>query len=259
VHPISLISFGYLHLPTDPDGQPVPPAADRIEDVRDRLRDPAAARDILDLDGFHPRVQAVVLNTPAPASCSPTSPTTLTCPPVPAASRSVVQEAGTVHAASVATAGVDVVVGLGDVVQRVTGTDDDGEGADGGGGGEVAGGLALGLDGEVVAAEQPQGDVVEQQRTEGDLGAVRAGGVGGDDGVVGGDGVVEIGVVGQRDLDDPVDAPRRVRANGRGGVAGVQGDGVGDDGRVRGSRASQAVPDGRTSRSQTARTLPEGS
>jgi len=63
-HPIRLISFGYLHLPTGPDGSPVPPAADRIEDVRDRLRDPAAARDILDLDGFHPRVQDVVLNTP---------------------------------------------------------------------------------------------------------------------------------------------------------------------------------------------------
>lgn len=46
MHPIRLISFGYLHL------------------VRDRLRDPAAARDILDLDVFHPRVQDVVLNTP---------------------------------------------------------------------------------------------------------------------------------------------------------------------------------------------------
>ncbi|MEU9376509.1 hypothetical protein AB0D94_22425 [Streptomyces sp. NPDC048255] len=64
MHPIRLISFGYLHLPTGPDGSPVPPAADRIEDVRDRLRDPAAARDILDLDGHHPRVQDVVLNTP---------------------------------------------------------------------------------------------------------------------------------------------------------------------------------------------------
>lgn len=63
-HPIHLISFGYLHLPTGPDGSPVPPAADRIEDVRDRLRDPAAARDILDLDGLNPRVQDVVLNTP---------------------------------------------------------------------------------------------------------------------------------------------------------------------------------------------------
>ncbi|MFI6302159.1 ATPase [Amycolatopsis thailandensis] len=51
-----LTSFGYLH--------GTPPTADRVEDVRDRLRDPAAARDILDLDGHHPRVQAVVLNTP---------------------------------------------------------------------------------------------------------------------------------------------------------------------------------------------------
>ncbi|WP_234440656.1 hypothetical protein [Streptomyces rimosus] len=64
MHPISLISFGYLHLPTDPDGRPIPPTADRIEDVRDRLRDPAAARDILDLDGLNPRVQDIVLNTP---------------------------------------------------------------------------------------------------------------------------------------------------------------------------------------------------
>ncbi|MGC4986653.1 RapZ C-terminal domain-containing protein [Streptomyces sp. DT193] len=60
MHPIRLISFGYLHLPTGPDGSPVPPAADRIEDVRD----PAAAHDILDLDGFHPRVQDIVLGTP---------------------------------------------------------------------------------------------------------------------------------------------------------------------------------------------------
>ncbi|MEU8949647.1 hypothetical protein [Streptomyces sp. NPDC048489] len=64
MHPIHLISFGYLHLPTSPDDSPVPPTADRIEDVRDRLRDPAAARDILNLDGFNPRVQDVVLNTP---------------------------------------------------------------------------------------------------------------------------------------------------------------------------------------------------
>jgi RNase adaptor protein for sRNA GlmZ degradation len=53
---ITLISFGYLH--------GTPPQADRVEDVRDRLRDPAAARDILDLDGHHPRVQGVVLATP---------------------------------------------------------------------------------------------------------------------------------------------------------------------------------------------------
>ncbi|MDW8807545.1 hypothetical protein P1P68_22835 [Streptomyces scabiei] len=61
---ITLTSFGFLHLPRDTEGGPVPPKADRIEDVRDRLRDPAAARDILDLDGLDPRVQAVVLDTP---------------------------------------------------------------------------------------------------------------------------------------------------------------------------------------------------
>ncbi|MFF5131056.1 hypothetical protein ACFY41_29550 [Streptomyces syringium] len=55
MRPLHLISFGYLHLPTGPDGFPALPAADRIEDVRDRPRDPAAARDILDLDGLHPR------------------------------------------------------------------------------------------------------------------------------------------------------------------------------------------------------------
>ncbi|MEW5627227.1 hypothetical protein AB1388_11740 [Streptomyces hydrogenans] len=64
MHSIRLISFGYLHLLTGLDGSPVRPAADRIEDVRDRLRDPAAARDILDLDGLNPRLQDIVLNTP---------------------------------------------------------------------------------------------------------------------------------------------------------------------------------------------------
>ncbi|WP_405606670.1 hypothetical protein [Streptomyces sp. NBC_00076] len=58
--------FTYLHLPTGPDSSPVPPAADRIEDVRDRLRDPAAARHILVLDGLNLRVQDVVLNTRRP-------------------------------------------------------------------------------------------------------------------------------------------------------------------------------------------------
>ena len=61
---IRLISFGYLHQPTGPDGAPIPPAADRIEDVRARLRDPAAARTILDLDGRDVRVQNVVIHTP---------------------------------------------------------------------------------------------------------------------------------------------------------------------------------------------------
>ncbi|MGX5185439.1 hypothetical protein ACWKT5_22105 [Streptomyces avermitilis] len=54
-----LISFGCLHLNDGP-----PPTAVRVEDVRDRLHAPAADRDILDLDAFHPRVQTVVLHTP---------------------------------------------------------------------------------------------------------------------------------------------------------------------------------------------------
>ncbi|MGW1364537.1 RapZ C-terminal domain-containing protein [Streptomyces chartreusis] len=62
--PLKLTSFGFLHLPQDAAGHPVPPQADRIEDVRDRLRDPAAAQHILDLDGLNPHVQAVVLSTP---------------------------------------------------------------------------------------------------------------------------------------------------------------------------------------------------
>ncbi|WP_411575210.1 hypothetical protein [Streptomyces fradiae] len=53
-----------LHAVALHNGQPIPPADDRTQDVRDRLHDPAAARDILDLDGLNPRVQDVVLNTP---------------------------------------------------------------------------------------------------------------------------------------------------------------------------------------------------
>lgn len=60
---LRLVSFGFLHLPKTPDGQVILPVADRIEDVR-TLRDPAAARTIIDLDGFDPRVQQVVLDTP---------------------------------------------------------------------------------------------------------------------------------------------------------------------------------------------------
>jgi RNase adaptor protein for sRNA GlmZ degradation len=57
--PIRLISFGFLHLTGA-----APPVADRVEDVRARLRDPAAAKGILDLDGRDPRVQTIVLATP---------------------------------------------------------------------------------------------------------------------------------------------------------------------------------------------------
>jgi RNase adaptor protein for sRNA GlmZ degradation len=63
---ITLISFGYLHQPLGPDGGPLLPEADRVEDVRARFRDPARARiaGILDLDGRDERVQQVVLDTP---------------------------------------------------------------------------------------------------------------------------------------------------------------------------------------------------
>ncbi|MEU9313811.1 hypothetical protein [Streptomyces sp. NPDC048256] len=62
--PIHPIWFGYLHLPTGPDGSPIPPTADRIEDVRDRLRDPAAAHNIPRPRRLNPRVQDVVLGPP---------------------------------------------------------------------------------------------------------------------------------------------------------------------------------------------------
>jgi hypothetical protein len=44
---IELTSFGYLHQPTGTDGQPVLPTADRTEDVRERLRDPAATQAVV--------------------------------------------------------------------------------------------------------------------------------------------------------------------------------------------------------------------
>jgi RNase adaptor protein for sRNA GlmZ degradation len=57
---MDLISFGFLHATQLPE-------ADRIEDVRRRLRDPARARDILDLDGRDKLVQHIVWDTPGAA------------------------------------------------------------------------------------------------------------------------------------------------------------------------------------------------
>ncbi|MET7853105.1 hypothetical protein ABZT48_33845 [Streptomyces avermitilis] len=54
-----------------------------------------AATAILDLDGFHPRVQDVVLNTPGARELIANLADYAACPPVRAASRSDVQEAGT--------------------------------------------------------------------------------------------------------------------------------------------------------------------
>src|SRR4051812_25762358 len=58
---ITLTSFGYANLNGDP-----PPSSDRIEDVRQRFRDPARAKNsgILDLDGTNRVVQYIVLSTP---------------------------------------------------------------------------------------------------------------------------------------------------------------------------------------------------
>lgn len=55
--PVRLTSFGYLHLDASPE-------ADLTVDVRRMLHDPAAAKDILDLDGRDERVQSVVAHTP---------------------------------------------------------------------------------------------------------------------------------------------------------------------------------------------------
>lgn len=52
------------------------------------------------------------------------------------------------------------------ILQAVAVRDFGGEGADGGRSSEVAGGLPLGPGGKAVAAQQAQGDVVEQQRPE---------------------------------------------------------------------------------------------
>ncbi|MBP2341082.1 UPF0042 nucleotide-binding protein [Saccharothrix coeruleofusca] len=55
-NPIRIISFGYLHSPA--------PDAERVEDVRDRFRDPARVTGLLDLTGHDPRVRDAVLTTP---------------------------------------------------------------------------------------------------------------------------------------------------------------------------------------------------
>lgn len=58
---IKLISFGWGYLEKD---QLPPPLAERVEDVRRKLRNPAVDPALLQLDGRDPRLQAVVLFTP---------------------------------------------------------------------------------------------------------------------------------------------------------------------------------------------------
>jgi hypothetical protein len=78
--------------------------------------------------------------------------------------------------------------------------------------------LLLGCGRKVVASEQPDRDVVEQQGPEREVGPVTASGVGRDDGVDLGDGGVEVDVVGERHLDDAVDSVRSLHSDGTRGV-----------------------------------------
>jgi hypothetical protein len=87
--------------------------------------------------------------------------------------------------------------------------------------GEVDGGLALGGGGEVVAAEQAQGDVLEQQLPERQsrCGIVRR--IGGDDRALRRDRCVELRVGVERYLHD-MDGWSRCRGAGRPPLAGAQ-------------------------------------
>src|SRR3954470_23414311 len=96
-----------------------------------------------------------------------------------------------------------MVAGRGNLLQRQRVGDGDGEGTVGGRG-EVGGAL-LGGGRKVVAAEQAKRDVGEEQRPERQLGAVAPAGVGGDHPSDGEQLHVQVGVIGQRTLDDAVD------------------------------------------------------
>jgi len=76
-------------------------------------------------------------------------------------------------------------VGFDDAFGGVAGRDRVVQAADGQGGGEVGGGLLAGGLGEVVVAEEAGGEVLEGHRPVRKAGVGLAGGVRGDDGVVG--------------------------------------------------------------------------
>jgi len=106
---------------------------------------------------------------------------------------------------------VNQVVRIGDVLEWKSLSDNYRQRASAGGGDEVRGGLLLGLAGEVIAAEQSDCHVVEQHGPEGKGGSVLPAGVSGDDRTDLADDGGEIDVVGEGDLDNPVDASRRDR------------------------------------------------
>jgi hypothetical protein len=123
---------------------------------------------------------------------------------------------------AVSGSGVHAVVGFGDAVEWWRIGDGDRERAVACRRGQVFSGLALGEVREVVAAEQPDREVGEEHRPEREVRPIEAARVGGDDGVGGRDRGVEVGVVGERDLDGAVNAVGRVCADRAGGVRVVQ-------------------------------------
>ncbi|MFN8174522.1 MAG: hypothetical protein U0T02_05580 [Solirubrobacteraceae bacterium] len=68
--------------------------------------------------------------------------------------------------------------------------------------GEVGGGFLLDLWREVVTAQETEADALEEHRPERHARALGARGVGGDHSLVRGDRRIEVGVVGERSLDD---------------------------------------------------------
>jgi hypothetical protein len=120
--------------------------------------------------------------------------------------------------------GLHGLVGGGDIVERVTGPNPDAQPAAGGGVGDVTSRAKFGVRGEVVAAEQAQRDVGEQQRPEREGRTLLRRGVGSDHRTLAGHLGIQVGVGRQRDLDDPVHPEGRRGAYLRDRVGPVQRD-----------------------------------
>jgi hypothetical protein len=100
------------------------------------------------------------------------------------------------HNTAVAGSLVDMVVRYGDVGERVSGRDGNVQRAGSGGLRQINSGLLLGFNAKVIAAEQPQCDVGEQQWPKRYFGAVGAARVGRNYGIIGHDRGVQISVIG---------------------------------------------------------------
>jgi hypothetical protein len=97
-----------------------------------------------------------------------------------------------------------------------------------GGGRDVCGGLFFGLARKVIAAEKSDRHVVEEHGPEGKGGSVLAARVSGDDCTDLADGGIEVDVVGEGDLDDPVNAGWRDGPDVRSGIRPIERDDVVD-------------------------------